>query len=229
MRWAIRNCGPSYSSYVGPSHHVVPLFDSHDGDDPPPLCYLVCGIGNSGEFFFLRPVLYLSIICRCFVPAPGKQLTNYVSVKRLVILSTMNQALDFVNPEQGHIAIRTRPRCRHCGEPTELRYGKPWNENGNEGRPYYICSCVPQKTFSCFADMRGVLMENPTCFCDQGMQFSRRGIQNPEPGMPWSLRPIFYTCATGGCSFYEPMTDCDGKFVLNCGPISASSLSLRGF
>ncbi|KAJ6168077.1 hypothetical protein N7497_000920 [Penicillium chrysogenum] len=57
----------------------------------------------------------------------------------------MNQALDFVNPEQGHIAIRHQPRCRNCGKLTELRYGKPWNESGNEGRPYYICLCVPQK------------------------------------------------------------------------------------
>lgn len=30
MRWAIRNCGSSYSSYVGSSHRVVPLSDSHD-------------------------------------------------------------------------------------------------------------------------------------------------------------------------------------------------------
>lgn len=47
--------------------------------------YLMCMIhtvGNSDEFFFLRPVLYLSIICCCFVPAPGKQLTNHLSVER---------------------------------------------------------------------------------------------------------------------------------------------------
>lgn len=137
------------------------------------------------------------------------------------------QALNFGNPEQDHIAIQEPPRCLHCGGSTERYHVFPWNENGNGYRPYYTCSNCGE--FSCFGDMRGVLAENPTCFCNGGMQFSRRVVSGPDGGSAGIPRSIFYHCATGGCYFFKQMTDRWGGVLVFPGPVTRRDLIFEGF
>lgn len=133
-------------------------------------------------------------------------------------------ALNFAHPERDHLAIRTPPRCLYCSSRTILSYCLPWNENGNGYRPYYHCSYCPR--FSCFGDMRGVLAENPTCFCDHGMQFSRRTVSGVDAEIP---RSIIYQCATGGCFFFERMMNDEGSLLIYPGPVTRHDLIFEGF
>ncbi|KAB8229416.1 uncharacterized protein BDW43DRAFT_288316 [Aspergillus alliaceus] len=136
------------------------------------------------------------------------------------------QALAFANPRAEHIALRKAPRCVYCGGRTEKEDCQPSNKNGNAYRPYYSCSSCEE--FACFGDMRGVLAENPTCYCDHGMQFSRRGIAGPDGGRARFPRSIFYRCATGGCLFFEHMTDSHGRIIIYDGPVTPHDLAFSG-
>ncbi|RAL06636.1 uncharacterized protein BO97DRAFT_22238 [Aspergillus homomorphus CBS 101889] len=138
-----------------------------------------------------------------------------------------SQALSFASPEQPHVAIQTPPRCLQCGERTGIGFTLPSNENGNGYRPYYTCSRCGR--FSCFGDMRGVLAENPTCFCNDGMQFSRRVISGAEGRRAGIPRSIFYHCATGGCHFFEYMTNDWGEILIYSGPATRRELIFEGF
>lgn len=114
-------------------------------------------------------------------------LNNCFSLKRM-----SSQDLAFANPLENHIAIRRPPHCLHCGGRTKERPCQQYNTNGYAYRPYSTCS-------ACFGDMRGVLAENPTCYCDDGMQFTRRAIAGPDGAGRVNIpRSIFYQCATGG-------------------------------
>lgn len=137
------------------------------------------------------------------------------------------QALNFANPEQDHFAIQEPPRCLDCGDRTALLHCLQGNENGNGHRPYYTCFGCGR--FSCFGDMRGVLAENPTCFCNHGMQFSRRAISGPDGGRTGIPRSIFYQCATGGCYFFELMTNDQDEVLVYPGPVTRRDLIFEGF
>ncbi|KAE8407010.1 hypothetical protein BDV37DRAFT_39489 [Aspergillus pseudonomiae] len=134
------------------------------------------------------------------------------------------QALAFAAPWAEHIALRKAPRCVHCGGRTQKEPCQSSNKNGNAYRPYYSCSSCER--FVCFGDMRGVLAENPTCYCDHGMQFSRRGIAGGRARFP---RSIFYQCATGGCLFFEYMTDNHDRIMIYSGPVTPRHLTFIGF
>lgn len=134
------------------------------------------------------------------------------------------QALNFARPEFEHPGIRMPPRCLCCSKRTKKSYTLPWNENGNGYRPYFSCSNCAK--FSCFGDMRGVLAENPTCSCDDGMQFSRRTVSGTDAEIP---RSIVYQCATGGCSFFGRMISDEGEILIYRGPIIRRDLIFEGF
>ncbi|KAE8391582.1 hypothetical protein BDV23DRAFT_171542 [Aspergillus alliaceus] len=125
------------------------------------------------------------------------------------------QALAFANPRAKHIALRKAPRCVYCGGRTKERHCQPFNENGNAYRPYYSCSSCEE--FACFGDMRGVLAENPTCY------------SGPDGGRAKFPRSIFYRCATGGCLFFEHMTDSHGRIITYDGPVTPHDLTFSGF
>lgn len=74
-----------------------------------------------------------------------------------------------------------------------------------------------------------MLLENPTCYCDHGMQFSRRVIANREAARAKVPRSISYQCATGGCKFFEYMRDNDGRVLVYDGPIRLRLLTFLGF
>ncbi|KAI9037824.1 uncharacterized protein KD926_011527 [Aspergillus affinis] len=121
--------------------------------------------------------------------------------------------MDSAHPLQNHTAIQHPPQCRNCGNATTWGTCRPDNMNGNANRPRYICSCG---LFACFGDMRGVLVENPPCDCNDSMEFSRRIVAGPNVQIP---RSIFYRCATGRCDFYSYMKDQDGNIMVYDGPI----------
>lgn len=133
---------------------------------------------------------------------------------------------NFVEPWQKHFALRTAPHCLSCGKKTFRDRCVPWNKNGNAFRPYYKCL---QCGFSCFGDMRGVLAENPTCDCGDGMQFSRRTIAGPDSGKTKIPRSIFYQCAIGGCDFWQYMKNDQGAILIWSGSVNRSDLIREGF
>lgn len=121
-------------------------------------------------------------------------------------------ALAFANPRMRHPALQNPPRCLHCGRSTKKYPCSPFNKNGNCGRPYYACYSCGE--FACFGDMRGVLAENPACFCDHGMQLSRRAIAGADGGETRIPRSKFYRCATGGCLYFDYMTDEHNRILI---------------
>ena len=136
-------------------------------------------------------------------------------------------ALAFASPQMRHPALRNPPRCLHCGRRTKRALCSPHNENGNCYRPYYACYNCGE--FACFGDMRGVVAENPACFCDDGMQISRRaiaGVGSGETRIPWSK---FYQCATGGCPFFGYMTDEHDQILIYSGIVTQELLTSLGF
>lgn len=131
---------------------------------------------------------------------------------------------DSTDPEKRHPAIQNPPNCRKCELSTQLHHVNPLNQNGNGNRPYYKCSHCGM--FSCFGDMRGVLEDNPTCFCNGGMQLSRRGISCKKGRRP--IRSIFYCCATGKCDFFGDMMDDEGVIQVFSGSLTREGLIRKG-
>lgn len=138
-----------------------------------------------------------------------------------------DQPFASADPRADHIAIRRAPCCLYCGGRTKKSHCVPWNENGNARRPYYFCPSCGE--FACFGDMRGVLAENPTCYCNDGMQFSRRAIAGPDVGHSEIPRSIFYNCATGECLFFDYMRDGRNSVLIYDGPMCPVVLTNLGF
>lgn len=90
--------------------------------------------------------------------------------------------------------LRTAPTCHQCGEPCTRHDTSPFNENGNAGRPYYICmDSGHYRKFSTFDDSRGVVRGNPQCSCGYMSRRCRRnGLDRGE----------FYCCPVGGCTWF---------------------------
>jgi hypothetical protein len=109
-----------------------------------------------------------------------------------------------------HLMLGRAPRCRRCGETTEKKTVSMRNENGNAGRPMYMC--VPCDEFASFGDIRGIQKDNPVCFC-RGKMPSRAQVSRPRKSC-LNTRSVYYICASGECDFREHMTDDDGEEVI---------------
>lgn len=67
----IRNCGPSYSSWIASWDRLIVYSDNRDLDDLSPLCSLIYGMLDSLLTSFFEASTSLSIIYYSFVPAPS--------------------------------------------------------------------------------------------------------------------------------------------------------------
>lgn len=88
-------------------------------------------------------------------------------------------------------------RCWVCDSRSKLLFTRSSNRNGNAGRPYYKCTACAK--FLCFADDRGLDLDNPQCHCGAP---SRRQVSGPTKRVS---RGLHYVCSRGGCSFYPPV------------------------
>ncbi|RAK73136.1 uncharacterized protein BO72DRAFT_248397 [Aspergillus fijiensis CBS 313.89] len=102
------------------------------------------------------------------------------------------------------------PPCRRCNAITSQYIVSENNENGNAGRPYYRCHHCG--TFACFADLRGVHPDNPACDCEGQLPCRLQvASQNDRRCFPGAL---FYTCAVGGCNYFQRLEDENGEAVV---------------
>ena len=129
----------------------------------------------------------------------------------------------YLDSQQDHVAIRKPPSCRFCGRSTTRFYCREGNRNGNANRLFYLC--YPYGQFACFGDMRGVLLENPACFCNGTMQFSRLCLAGLDTVIP---RSLFYHCTTGGCDFFEYKREDNGEVSIYHSDISPNYLARIG-
>ncbi|KAK3067296.1 hypothetical protein LTR53_015920 [Teratosphaeriaceae sp. CCFEE 6253] len=118
-----------------------------------------------------------------------------------------------MTPQSHHPDIVTPPLCLCCGQATVYAIAQADNPNGNAGRPYYACD--HPGGFLCFADMRGIHVDNPTCDCParssdsiqrEGFLLSRMQVAGTD-GRQTIARSVHFTCAVGGCEFYRYMQD----------------------
>jgi len=128
-----------------------------------------------------------------------------------------------MDSESDHWAIRRPPTCLYCGFSTRRRRAIPGNPNGNADRPYYCCTKCDE--FSCFADMRGIHLQNPTCDCPRPT-LSRLQIAGQDKEIP---RALHYRCAVGGCSYFSYITGHQGQVLRYDGLLSKADLIMRGF
>ncbi len=105
-----------------------------------------------------------------------------------------------------------KPSCRHCHYTPQKRSTVDFtNQNGNGGRPYYVC--VPCKTnasippgpngkgWITWDDNRGMDPGNPECWCGLIARQDRTGVNSQAPGRG------FWTCCTGACGYLSWRTD----------------------
>lgn len=101
--------------------------------------------------------------------------------------------------------IRVHPRqptCQNCDQPAIRKLASPLNTN-NAGRPYYICpSCPWDFRWVCWADTKGMAMENPPCDCDLPSRLDIIGQHKGE-----KAGRAFWTCVTGNCGYYSENMD----------------------
>ncbi|KAE8312772.1 hypothetical protein BDV41DRAFT_538684 [Aspergillus transmontanensis] len=128
-----------------------------------------------------------------------------------------------MDPTSPHWAIRKAPRCLTCGSETRHRRTSRNNPNGNAGRPLYECTNSKCLKFSCFGDMRGVLMDNPACDCSS-LLHSRLQIAGRDRQYP---RALHYTCAVGRCSYFSYLTNERDEKIIYTGPILAPAEMAR--
>ena len=128
-----------------------------------------------------------------------------------------------MDPESNHWAIRRPPTCLYCGLSTHRTRANPSNPNGNAHRPYYYCKYCNE--FSCFADMRGIHLENPICDCPRSIP-SRLQFAGQDKAIP---RALHYRCAVGGCSYLSYLTDHQGHVLVYGGLLSRTDLIMGGF
>jgi hypothetical protein len=100
-------------------------------------------------------------------------------------------------------APQTAPQCTKCGHTASRMITSRGNSNGNALRPYY--KCVPCDKFCCFDDLRGNDPTNPLCYCGLSGKTQASSI-NKTP-----RRQLYYVCRVGNCSYYEVVTDLNGK------------------
>jgi hypothetical protein len=154
-----------------------------------------------------------------------KQVTSDLSLVGILSLTTSNTEWFAISTLALHLMLGRAPRCRLCGETTEKRTVSVRNENGNAGRPMYMC--VRCDEFACFGDIRGIQEENPICFC-VGKMPSRAQVSRPRRYCS-NTRTVYYICASGECDFWEHMKDDDGEEVILTGEcLDAKDLKRMG-
>jgi hypothetical protein len=98
------------------------------------------------------------------------------------------------------------PFCLKCSNPTQRTRTGDQNPNGNAGRYYYICrtcktDAAPEDQmkvgWSTWDDNIGVHDGNPHCNCGHPSRLDRMNRSGQG----------FWTCATGGCSYYSSRLD----------------------
>lgn len=109
-----------------------------------------------------------------------------------------------------------RVHCRTCGwQPRYRNTVSTTNDNGNEGRHYYICvQCKRNRNLRLsrtdreigwitWDDAIGISADNRPCFCHSGAlcRQDRAGPNSFNPGGG------FWTCATGSCNFLSFRVD----------------------
>lgn len=96
-----------------------------------------------------------------------------------------------------------QPTCHNCNRPAVRMSTSSDNQNGNAGRPYFICpACQWEKRWVCWADTRGIEESNPRCGCGQPSRQDRIGS-----GKGRKSGKGFWTCVTGSCEYYSENVD----------------------
>ncbi|EME44553.1 hypothetical protein DOTSEDRAFT_34957 [Dothistroma septosporum NZE10] len=99
-----------------------------------------------------------------------------------------------------------RKTCLCCRKPAEMCTVSMGNENGNRGRPYWVCTnkrCMVtikssyENGWVSWADDKGLDDENPAGYCDVASRQDR--ICKDEGKKGWG----FWTCAEGRCDYYS--------------------------
>ena len=117
----------------------------------------------------------------------------------------------YTPPTEPNVFRMSSKFCRCCYEPATYRITKPDNENGNAGRPYWVCTnklCYAtmkskyEDGWVSWADGKGVDDENPVCYCGAPSRQDKICKDEGKKGLG------FWTCAEGKCDYYSE--DLDG-------------------
>lgn len=104
------------------------------------------------------------------------------------------------------------PQCRQCDSDDQLLTFDicvPSNPNGNAGRPYIKCRrCSESHGFITFADKRGILPDNPKCYCDKPSRLQAAGLHVKGPP-----RGLHFVCAWCHCRYWCAAVDEEGEQV----------------
>lgn len=130
----------------------------------------------------------------------GGSSTTYINVPTSEILHALSR------PLQPQFPLNS-PLCRRCGWRPRYRCTVTGNQNGNVGRPYYICvrcdwNCSQglqdhHKGWITWDDDRGIRGSNPRCYCGAASRQDRAGAESSMPGLG------FWTCATRECDYFS--------------------------
>ncbi|KAK4206927.1 hypothetical protein QBC37DRAFT_242082, partial [Rhypophila decipiens] len=99
------------------------------------------------------------------------------------------------------------PPCQVCDRPSTFGRASASNPNGNAHRPFYKCKNCDK--FITWADLGGVLADNPACDCAVGVSGRRPGAVLPSRTTVTGNRAtsgpgrVFYTCAEARCDFWQ--------------------------
>lgn len=98
-----------------------------------------------------------------------------------------------------------------CYSRTVRKVTKKGNENGNEGRPYYICPNHYGWRWKTWDDYGGLNHGNPSCYCGLPSRQTRKSKHTKPDGSynPFCGR-FFWSCSIGECSYYYSEDDLDG-------------------
>jgi len=124
-----------------------------------------------------------------------------------------------------HLKRRQPPKCWSCGATTKQQVVAHENWNGNAGRSMYRCSECDR--FVCFADTRGIHLDNPRCNCPkQPLSRAQVAGDTEKQEIP---RAVHYRCAMGMCSFFEYKEDEEGEVVtLRQGRLNPEEVRVMG-
>lgn len=96
------------------------------------------------------------------------------------------------------------PHCNGCGSPGTRHVTRADNQNGNAGRPYWLCSHYSCPRWSgkgnewkCWDDDLGIAKDNPGCYCGEPSRLGLKGVKTGEKGV------CFWSCSTGNCDYYS--------------------------
>ncbi|KAM7187593.1 hypothetical protein V8F33_011149 [Rhypophila sp. PSN 637] len=124
-------------------------------------------------------------------------------------ISTINLLAQITNLENaGKLLSPSFPQegapCQVCDQSSTFGRVSASNPNGNAHRPFY--KCIKCDKFITWADLGGVLADNPECDCAVGV--GRRAVlpsRMTATGKRAASGPgrVFYTCAEARCDFWQ--------------------------